>query len=104
MSEPLTLFTLLGVTSLSNAAERWPRARLFVTSSDAGVEVVVEGVPVEIILPNGLLMPLRSEADELAGPSLIDVQQAGPFEPGVYDTFEVVLRELTASSLLDPAD
>ncbi len=180
MSEPLTLFRLLGVANLSDAAERWPRegflpglglsaggedaadyepllaylntvlsfaavrpgsaadrvgvaaevviaphpnphplvlrqlpdiafvlqpniadrpARLFATQSDAGVEVVIEGLPVEIILPNGLLMPLRSEADELAGPSLIDVRQAGPFEPGVYDTFEVVLRELTSSSL-----
>ena len=180
MSEPLTLLRLIGATSISDAAARWPRgaflpglgisaggedaaeyepllaylnsvlsfaavrpgsaadrvgvaaevviaphpnpqplvlrqlpdiafmlqpnladrpARLFATRSDAGVEVVVEGVPVEIILPNGLLMPLRSEADELAGPSLVDVRQAGPFEPGVYDTFEVVLRELTSSSL-----
>ena len=74
-------------------------ARLFITQSDAGVELVVEGLPVEIILPNGLLMPLRSEADELAGPSLVDIHQGGPFEPGVYDTFEVVFRELTSSSL-----
>ena len=41
-------------------------------------------------------MPLRSEADEQAGPGLIDVNQAGPFEAGDYDTFEVVLRELHA--------
>lgn len=75
-------------------------ARLFVTQSDTGVEVVVEGLPVEVQLPNGLLTPLRPEAEEEAGPGLIDVHQAGPFEPGVYDTYEVVLRELTTSSLL----
>jgi hypothetical protein len=180
MSQPLTLFTLMGVASASEAAQRWPRepflpglgltaggedpsdyepllaylnrvlrfaavrpgsaadrvgiaaelvidpdpnpqplvlrqlpdiafvlqpniadrpARLFATRSDAGVEAVVEGLPVEIILPNGLLMPLRSEEDELAGPSLTHVRQAGPFQPGAYDTFEIVLRELTSSSL-----
>jgi hypothetical protein len=75
-------------------------ARVFVTQSDAGVEVVVEGLPVEIRLPNGLLMPLRSEADEEAGPSLEDIHQAGAFEAGVYDTYEVVLRELTETSVL----
>jgi len=74
-------------------------ARLFATRSDAGVEVVVEGLPVEVVLPNGLLTPLRDERAEAEGPALIDVVQAGPFEAGVYDTFAVVLRELTGSSL-----
>ncbi len=69
------------------------------TQSDIGVEAIIEGLPVEISLPNGLLMPLRSEKDEEAGPSLTDVKQAGPFEPGVYDTYEVILRELTTSSI-----
>jgi len=74
-------------------------ARLFVTQTDDGVEVVVEGLPVEMVLPPGLLMPLRNELDEAVGPSLTDVHQAGEFRPGHYDTFEVVLRELTGSSL-----
>ena len=74
-------------------------ARVFATKSDAGVEVVVEGLPVEVQLPNGLLMPLRHERAEAEGPSLLDVVQAGPFEAGICDSFEIVLRELTASSL-----
>lgn len=97
--QPLVLRQLPDVAFVlqPNIADR--PARLFATCSDGGVEVVVEGLPVEVILPNGLLMPLRSEAEEATGPSLTDVRQAGPFEPGVYDTFEVVLRELTSSSL-----
>jgi hypothetical protein len=80
-----------------NVADR--PARVFATLSDAGVEVVVEGLPVEVQLPNGLLMPLRHEQAEAEGPSLLDTVQAGPFEAGVYDSFQVVLRELTGSSL-----
>ncbi len=57
-------------------------ARVFVTRSDAGVEVVVEGLPVEISLPNGLLGPLRSEADEQAGPSLTRCQAGGTVRAG----------------------
>ncbi len=46
-------------------------------------------------------MPLRSEADEQAGPSLLDVTQAGPFEPGVYDTLRGgAARADVASSIM----
>lgn len=86
-----------GFTLLPNSSGA--PARLFVTQSDDGVEVVVEGLPVEIALPNGLLGPLRSEADEQAGPALIDVAQGGPFHAGDYDTFEVVLSEQRSSKL-----
>lgn len=74
-------------------------ARVFVTQADTGVEVVVEGLPVEIQLPHGLLGPLRSEAEELQGPGLVDVTQGGPFLEGAYDTYEVVLSELGASRI-----
>jgi hypothetical protein len=97
--EPLVLRELpdLAFVLQPNIPDR--PARLYVTESDTGVEVVVEGLPVEVQLQNGLLMPLRSEADEEAGPSLTDVEQAGPFEAGTYDTYKVALRELTSSSL-----
>jgi len=96
---PLVLRQLpdVGFVLLPNPSER--PARLFVTQADTGVEVVVEGLPVEIRLPNGLLTPLRSEQDEASGPSLVDLPQGGPFEPGRYDSFEVVLSELGSSVL-----
>ena len=74
-------------------------ARVFLTRSDRGVEVLLEGLPVEIRLPNGLLAPLRPEADEQAGPALTDVGQAGPFEPGAYDTLQVFLSDLRESRI-----
>ncbi len=96
---PLVLRQLpdIGFVLLDNAADA--PARVFVTHGDTGVEAVVEGLPVEIQLPNGLLGPLRSEADELQGPSLVDVTQGGPFSPGAYDTYEVVLSELGSSRI-----
>ncbi|TDB89410.1 hypothetical protein E1264_08330 [Actinomadura sp. KC216] len=63
--------------------------RLFVTQSGAGVEVVIEGLPVEIRLPPGLVTPLTST----------EVKQGGPFAPGFYDTFEAVLRDVAPSSV-----
>ncbi|WP_327085605.1 hypothetical protein OIE66_25020 [Nonomuraea sp. NBC_01738] len=74
-------------------------ARVFVTQSDTGVEVVVEGLPVEIRLPQGLVTPLRPEEEELLGPALIDVPQGGPFQAGGYDTLAVSLSEMNASSI-----
>ncbi len=96
---PLVLRQLpdIGFVLLANSASK--PARVFATQSDRGVEVVVEGLPVEIHLPNGLLGPLRSEQDELLGPALTDVTQAGPFQAGDYDTFEVVLSEQRSSLL-----
>jgi hypothetical protein len=96
---PLVLRQLpdFGFVLLANTAAK--PARVFATQSDAGVEVVVEGLPAEIQLPNGLLGPLRSEQEELLGPALVDVTQAGPFQPGDYDTFEVVLSEQRGSLL-----
>ncbi len=96
--EPLVLRQLPNFVFLLRPTPR--PARLFVTRSDAGAEILVEGLPVEIQLPTALLSPLRSEEEELRGPGLVDVKQAGPFEPGIYDTFEVVLRDVAPSSLL----
>lgn len=96
---PLVLRQLpdFGFVLVANTAAK--PARVFATQSNDGVEVVVEGLPVEIQLPNGLLGPLRSEQEELVGPALIDVTQAGPFHAGDYDTFEVVLSEQRSSRL-----
>jgi hypothetical protein len=74
-------------------------ARLFVTQSDAGVEVIVEGLAVEISLPNGLLLPLRPEAEESAGPALTDVVQGAAFSAGAYDGLQIFLSELAESRI-----
>jgi hypothetical protein len=97
--EPLVLRQLpdFGFVLRANTAAK--PARVFATQSDAGVEVVVEGLPVEIQLPHGLLGPLRSEQEEQLGPALTNVKQGGPFQEGEYDTFEVELSEQGSSVL-----
>lgn len=91
-SMPDLLFTLLPNTVGSSA-------RIFVTQADTGVEVVVEALPVEILLPHGLLGPLGSEAEELQGPPLEDTVLGVPFQAGVLDSLEVRLSEIGPSSI-----
>ena len=75
-------------------------ARLFVTQSDAGVEVVVEGLPVELQLPNGLLMPLRTQQEEDAGPAATDEIQAVPLRRrGPTTRSQVFLSDLRESRI-----
>ncbi len=97
--EPLVLRQLpdIAFVLLDNAPGA--PARLFVTQSDAGVEVVVEGLPVELQLPNGLLMPLRTQQEEDAGPAATDEVQGADFVAGTYDALQVFLSDLRESRI-----
>lgn len=70
-------------------------ARLFVTHSERGIEVVIEGLPVEIQLPSDMLGPLPDEAEEQAHPGGgPDVKLTdGDFDASLYDGLEIILRE-----------
>lgn len=78
-------------------------ARLFVTRSTAGVEVVLEGLPVEIKIPSDLLGPLPTPEQEATPPPSgqfeIRVTPDPVFAPGVLDSLEVVLRSSDPSSI-----
>ena len=60
-------------------------ARVTVTSSDIGVELLIEALPVEIHLPIGLLQPIDPDAP--ATPPLID-----SFAAGQHDTITIELN------------
>lgn len=75
-------------------------ARFYVTRADTGVELVIEGLPVEIRIPSSLLGPLRTEAEEEAHPGGgPDVTLTDPFQPGEYDSLQVTLRDTGESSI-----
>lgn len=78
-------------------------ARLFVTRSDAGVEVIVEALPVEIKIPSDLLGPLPTKEEEenppVSGEFEIRTTPGPEFEPGRLDSLEVVLRSFEPSSI-----
>jgi hypothetical protein len=69
--------------------------RLFASVTDTGTDVVLEGVPVEIILPGGLLQP---PGDQNGGPAVADVS-VGDFTPGRLDDLRVVYRQDLGSSV-----
>lgn len=68
---------------------------LFVTRSDAGVELLIEGLPVEILLPPGLLA-LHPD-DESATPP--HEKSVGGFSGGGHDKQQVVYRRDGPSSV-----
>lgn len=78
-------------------------ARLFVTRSDAGVEVIVEALPVEIKIPSDLLGPLPTKEQEenppASGEFEIRTTPDPEFAAGTLDSFEVVLRSFSPSSI-----
>jgi len=75
-------------------------ARLYVTLADTGTELVIEGLPVEIQLPTSLLGPLRTEAEENANPGGgDDITLTDTFQPGIYDSLQVTLRDTNYSSI-----
>lgn len=63
--------------------------RLFASASDGGAEVVLEGLPVEILLPNGLVEPMPEPGDH---PSGVVEKSVGSFSPGSLDSLKVVYR------------
>lgn len=65
-------------------------AQLFATLSDTGVEVVLEGLPVEIRLPAGLVQPVEADPAEV---------EVGAFTPGSLDAVKVVYRRFDPTSI-----
>ena len=75
-------------------------ARLFVTHRETGIDLIIEGIPVEIRVPTDLLGPLRSLEEDNANPTGgPDVTLTDIFQPGVYDSFQVTLRDTDYSSI-----
>lgn len=84
---------------LQNTSQDKP-ARIFITHADTGTELIVEGLPVEIRLPTNVLGPLRSENEEEENPDGgPDITMTDPFEPGVYDSLQITLRDTGQSSI-----
>lgn len=66
--------------------------RLLVVQQDDGVEIVIEGLPVQIELPTGFVSPPRDEDDDGLSPFPPDVVR-GTFLAGYLDTQKVTYRE-----------
>ena len=64
--------------------------QLFASISDVGVELVLEGLPVEIRLPAGLVQPVEADPTEVS---------IGKFEPGTLDGLKVVYRRIDSTSI-----
>ena len=58
-------------------------ARVFVQQTGGGVELIIEALPIEVLFPDGLLLPFE--------PAAGDVTQ-GAFDPAQPDTYEIALR------------
>lgn len=69
-------------------------ASLFASVTDTGAEVVLEGIPLEIILPGDLLLP-PNDANGHVGPVLT----VGDFSPGHLDDLRLVYRPADGSSI-----
>lgn len=75
-------------------------ARLYITKSDTGTELVIDSLPVEIQVPSSLIGPLRETQEESSSPEGgPDVTRTDPFQPGVYDGLCVTLRDTGVSSI-----
>lgn len=77
-------------------------ARLFVTQSDAGVEAILEGLPVEIKIPSDLLGPLPPKGETLPPSGEFEIRTTPDdplFEAGTLDSLEVMLRSFEPSSI-----
>lgn len=86
-SMPDVLLRVLPFTNLTDAI------RLFASQSDAGIDVVLEGVPVEIQLPAGLVAPPASTTPG------VHTKTVGTFSPGTLDALKVVYNETDATSI-----
>lgn len=70
--------------------------RMFVSAGDTGPEVLIEGLPVEIRLPTGLVTPHPDEpGDPLGGATIV----VGEFEPGRLDDLKVIYRQTEPTSI-----
>jgi len=71
-------------------------AKLFASVGDNGCELVLEGLPVEIRLPPGLVSPHPDEPGDPSGELVVEV---GEFEPGRLDDLKVVYRRIESTSI-----
>lgn len=71
-----------------------PSVRLFASVSDRGTEVVLEGLPVEIVLPSHLVHP-PPDPQGLPGPT----ETVGSFTPGQLDHLQIVYRSVSGTSV-----
>ncbi|HEY0648068.1 hypothetical protein [Phenylobacterium sp.] len=65
-------------------------ARLFVQQTQLGVELVIEAVPIEVLFPNGLLLPFDPAAGEV---------KQGRFDRAQPDSYEISLNASGPSTL-----
>ncbi len=72
-------------------------SQLFVSISDKGVEIVLEGLPVEIRLPLGLVE--MADADDIKKQKPIDERVIGKFSPKNIDSLEIRYRRGDVSSV-----
>jgi hypothetical protein len=73
-----------------------PACKLFASVGDSGFELVLEGLPVEIRLPSGLIGP---HPDEPGAPDGSLKVTTGEFTPGQLDDLMVVLRRGEPTSI-----
>jgi hypothetical protein len=75
-------------------------ARVYVTQADTGIELIIEGLPVEIKLPSGLIGIKTGPGEEQYGPKYGgEVTLTDKFSPGEFDSLQVTLREPGPSSI-----
>ena len=90
MSMPDVEFRIQPFTDATHAVN------LFASAGDDGIELVLEGVPVEIRLPAGLLEP---HPDLPGGPDGSLTVDTGDFQAGRVDDLRVVLRRGDVTSI-----
>lgn len=73
-----------------------PSVRMFASVADDGFELVLEGLPVEIRLPDGLVSP---HPDQLGAGNVPVEQAVGSFTAGALDDLQVVYRSLAPTSV-----
>ena len=69
---------------------------MFISAGDSGVELVLEGLPVEIRLPPELVAPHPDEPGDPSGGLVVEV---GEFEAGRLDDLKVILRRGDVTSI-----
>jgi hypothetical protein len=84
-------------------------AQLHVTRDGNDVEVILQGLPVEIRLPPGFIRPQRKpapgqSADDLPNEMPDFETTSGPFNPADADSLQIILRDLQPSSVFVRVD
>jgi hypothetical protein len=97
--QPLVLAKMPDVAFHLQPTQGLP-AQLYVTQgSDGGVQVVIQGLPVEIRLPAGFIRPQRTK-EQVDANDLPDVETtAAPFDVTDPDALRIVLRDFDPSSI-----